>query len=85
MYLIIDIETENTGSDIMRDNKRIISVQIGDATEQELYYDDSEDSQWILGRAETKIASLLSQGHIFAGYNLKNFDLHFLKHFLESI
>jgi len=82
MYLIIDIETENTGSDIMRDNKRIISVQIGDATEQELYYDDSRDSQWTLGRAKTKIASLLSQGYIFAGYNLKNFDLHFLKHFL---
>jgi len=82
MYQIIDIETENTGSDIMRDNKRIISVQIGNATKQELYYDDSKDSQWTLGRAKTKIASLLSQGYIFAGFNFKKFDLHFLKHFL---
>ena len=81
-FAIIDIETENTGSDIMKDNKRIISVQIGDATEQELYYADSKDSQWTLGNAETKIASLLSQGYIFAGYNLKQFDLHFYKYFL---
>ncbi|MCW3985069.1 MAG: ribonuclease H-like domain-containing protein [Candidatus Bathyarchaeota archaeon] len=83
MYLIIDIETENTGSDIMRDNKRIISVQIGDATEQELYYDDSKDSQWTLGRVETKIASLLSQECIFAGYNIKGFDIPLLKRFLK--
>jgi hypothetical protein len=30
MYSVIDIETENTGTDIMKDNKWIISVQIGD-------------------------------------------------------
>lgn len=82
MYLAIDIETENTGSDIMKDNKRIISVQIGDDKTQELYYDDSKDSKWTLEQAKTKIELLLSQGHIFTGYNLKNFDLHFLKHFL---
>jgi hypothetical protein len=82
MYFVIDIETENTGSDIMKDNKRILSIQIGDDTKQELYYADSTDSQWTLKRAKIKIASLLSQNSIFTGYNLKNFDLHFLKHFL---
>jgi len=83
MYLVIDIETENTGSDIMGDNKRIISVQIGDDKAQELYYDDSKDSQWNLEGAKKRIDFLVSQGHIFTGYNLINFDLHFLKHFLE--
>jgi hypothetical protein len=51
MYFVIDIETENTGSDIMKDNKRILSIQIGDDTKQELYYADSTDSQWTLKRA----------------------------------
>jgi len=82
MYLVIDVETENTGSDIMKDNKRIISIQIGDATKQELYYDDSQNPQWTLGQAKKKITSLASQGYIFAGFNFKKFDLHFLKHFL---
>jgi hypothetical protein len=83
MYLIIDIETENTGSDIMKDNKRIISVQIGDATKQELYYADSKDPQYTLSRAKKQIASLLSQGYIFAGYNIKSFDIPILKQFLR--
>jgi len=82
MYLVIDIETENTGSDIMKDNKRIISVQIGDAIKQELYYDDSKDPQCSLVSAKKRIKSLLSQGCIFAGYNIKNFDIPILNQFL---
>lgn len=82
MYRIIDIETENIGSDIMKENKRIISVQIGDATKQELYYDDSKDPQCTLARSKEQIASLLSQGYIFAGYYIKNFDIPILKKFL---
>jgi len=82
MYLIIDVETENTGSDVMKDNKRIISVQIGDDAKQELYYADSKDSQYTLAGAKRQITSLLSRGHILAGYNLKLFDIPVLKQFL---
>ena len=82
MYRIIDIETENTGTDIMEDNKRILSVQIGDDTIQNLYWADSKDPQWTLESAKKEIASLLSQGVIFSGYNIKGFDIRFLKQFL---
>lgn len=81
MYLIIDIETENTGSDVMKDNKRIISVQIGDDTEQELYYTDSEDPRFTLAMAKERIVSLLAQRVIFTGYNIKGFDIPILKQF----
>jgi len=82
MYIVLDIETENTGSDIIKDNKRIISIQIGDATNQEIYYDDSKDLRWTLNSGIAKIKSLLSENYIFTGYNFKGFDLRFLKHFL---
>jgi len=82
MYLIIDIETENTGTDVMDDNKRIISVQIGDDTKQDLYWADSKDPQWNLESAKKEIASLLSKGVIFAGHNIRGFDVRFLKEFL---
>lgn len=82
MSLIIDVETENTGSDIMRDNKRIISVQVGDDVKQELYYADSKDPKYTLVGAKSRIISLLSQGHVFAGYNTKFFDIPVLKQFL---
>lgn len=83
MHLIIDIETENTGADIMEDNKRIISVQIGNATEQDLYWADSTDLQWTLASAKEEIASLLSQECVFAGYNIRGFDLPLLRRFLK--
>jgi hypothetical protein len=82
MYRIIDIETENTGADIMEDNKRILSVQIGDDVAQNLYWADSKDPQWTLDSAKKEIELLLSQGVIFAGYNVKSFDVRFLKQFL---
>ena len=83
MYKIIDIETENTGTDIMEDNKRILSVQIGDDSIQNLYWADSPDPRWNLESAKKEIASLLSQGVIFAGYNIQGFDVRFLKQFLD--
>jgi len=83
MHLIIDIETENTGADIMEDNKRIISVQIGNATEQDLYWADSTNLQLALASVKKEIASLLSEDCIFAGYNIKGFDLPLLKRFLK--
>lgn len=82
MYRVIDIETENTGSDIMADNKRILSVQIGDDTKQDLWWADSKKPQWNLESAKGEIASLLSQGVIFAGHNIRGFDIRFLKEFL---
>jgi len=82
MYRAIDIETENTGADIMKDNKRILSVQIGDDTKQYLYWADSRDSRWNLDSAKKEIASLLAQGVIFVGYNIKGFDVPLLKQFL---
>ena len=82
MYLVIDIETENTGTDVLEDNKRIISVQIGDDTKQDLYWADSKDPQWNLESAKKEIVSLLSKGVIFAGHNIRGFDVRFLKEFL---
>jgi hypothetical protein len=82
MYRVIDIETENTGTDIMKDNKRIISVQIGDDTKQSLYWADSKDPRWNLKSAKKEIESLLSQGVIFTGYNISNFDVRVLMQFL---
>ena len=83
MYRVIDIETENTGTDIMKDNKRIISVQIGDDTKQNLYWADSKDPQWTFKSAEKEIATLLSKGVVFSGYNIRGFDVLFLKQFLD--
>ncbi len=82
MPLVIDIETENTGSDVMNDNRRIISIQIGDDTIQELYYADSRDPEHTLEEAKRRIESLLSQGQVFAGFNIKDFDIPLLKRFL---
>ena len=67
----------------MEDNKRILSIQIGNDTEQSLYWADSKDQKWTLETAKKKIASLLSQGVVFAGYNIKGFDVRFLKQFLD--
>ena len=65
----------------MKDNKRILSVQIGDDIRQDLYWADSKDPKCTLEAAKKRIASLLSQGTIFAGYNVK-FDVRFLEQFL---
>lgn len=83
MYFVIDIETENTGTDIMKDNKRIISVQIGNDIKQDLYWADSPETQWNLESAKNRIDSLLVQGVTFAGYNIIGFDIKFLKEFME--
>ena len=81
-YVVLDVETKNLGSDIMEDNERILSLQLGDATKQELYYYDSKDSQWTLSMGKKQIASLLPQAVIFTGYNIKGFDMVMLKEFL---
>ena len=82
-HVVIDIETENTGADIMKDNKRIISVQLGNDSDQELYYADSKDSHFAFDRARMRIVSLTAQGYSFAGYNINAFDIPLLKRFLN--
>ena len=81
--LILDVETENTGYDIMEHNKRIISVQIGDSTLQELYYADSPIHETSLSRARERINDLLGKDTIFSGYNLTGFDTPMLEKFLD--
>ncbi|MCX6648552.1 MAG: hypothetical protein NTV61_04090 [Candidatus Bathyarchaeota archaeon] len=81
--LVLDIETENTGADIMADNKRIISVQLGNSAKQELYFADSKDTSRSLSTVKSRISSLLSEGIVFAGYNVKGFDVPMLKEFLD--
>jgi hypothetical protein len=82
MYVVLDVETKNLGSDIMKDNEQLLSLQLGDATKQELYYYDSKDTQLNLEMGKKRIASLLSQGVTFVGYNIKGFDTIMLKKFL---
>lgn len=82
MYIVLDVETKNLGADIMKDNEQLLSLQLGDATKQELYYYDSKEPKRTLATGEKRIASLLSQGVIFAGYNIKGFDIVMLKEFL---
>jgi hypothetical protein len=83
MYVVLDVETKNLGSDIMKDNERLLSLQLGDATKQELYYYDSKDTQLNLEMGKKRIAFLLSHGVTFVGYNIKGFDTIMLKKFLE--
>lgn len=81
--IILDIETENTGHDILEHNKRIISVQIGDSTLQELYYADSPIHETSLSRARERIDDLLGKDTTFSGYNLTGFDIPMLEKFLK--
>jgi len=82
MYVVLDVETKNLGSDIMKDTEQLLSLQLGDATKQELYYHDSKNPKLTLETGKRRIESLLSQGVTFAGYNIKRFDTEMLKRFL---
>jgi hypothetical protein len=82
MFSVIDVETENTGADVLADNKRIISVQIGDDASQDLYYADASDSASSLGGVPVRVRRILDEGQVIAGYNLEGFDLKMLKQFM---
>src|SRR5438270_8612940 len=77
-FTVIDVETENTGYDIIEDNSRIISIQFNDGMSQELYYADSN-----LSSANEKIRSLINDRYTFVGYNVVNFDVAMLKKLLD--
>ena len=74
MEFALDVETENRGPDIIADNKRIISIQIGDDKEVEVYWADSPDPEMSLENAKNRIKSLLDQAVTFAGFNIIGFD-----------
>jgi hypothetical protein len=82
MYVVLDVETKNLGSDIMEDNEQLLSLQLGNSTKQELYYYDSKDPKLTLEIGKKQIATLLSQGVVFAGFNIKGFDTVMLRKFL---
>jgi len=77
----LDIETENTGYDIMNDNKRIISVQILNENEPKIYYDGSESSS--LDQAKKDLQTWIENEKSFLGFNLKGFDIPLIKKFLD--
>jgi hypothetical protein len=77
----LDIETENTGYDIMNDNKRIISIQLLNGTDTRLYYDGSLDAG--LYDAVSDLQSMIKNDWHFVGFNIKNFDIPMLKRFLD--
>lgn len=81
MYVALDVETKNLGSDVIGENEQLLSVQLGNDTEQRLYYYDSKAPELNLESAKIEITSLLSKGAIFAGYNIE-FDVTMIKKFL---
>jgi len=78
--ITLDIETENTGFDIMKDNKRIISIQLLDKNSSRIYYDGSESSN--LDSVKEELHSMIDGEKHFLGFNIRNFDVHFVKEFL---
>lgn len=65
--IVIDIETENTGYDIMGDNKRILSVQTYDGNESLIYYDGSDTND--LSDAKRFLEEQIVVGTKFVGFN----------------
>jgi len=80
--VLVDLETENTGMDAMADSRRIISIQIGDSTRQDLYYADASVGERSLLQASIQVRMLIKQGYVFAGYNVKGFEVPILKKYL---
>lgn len=80
--VIIDAEMENTGADAIADNRRVISVQIGDSARQDLYYADASVGERGLFQVAIRVRMLVSQGYLFAGYNIKELEVPFLRRFL---
>lgn len=77
---VLDIETENIGYDIMGHNKRIISIQMYDGQNGSIFYDGS--SKNTLNEAKSIIESQIAEDYKFVGFNIRNFDVFFIKKFL---
>lgn len=79
--IVIDIETENTGYDVMEDNKRILSVQTYDGNESVIYYEGSNTHD--LSKAKKNIEEQIKLDTKFVGFNVRNFDVRFIREFLK--
>jgi hypothetical protein len=79
--IVLDVETENTGYDIKEGNKRIISVQLLDGKNAEIYYDSAPSTD--LNAAKDRLSSLIQAGNNLAGFNLINFDVPLIEKFLD--
>jgi len=78
--LSFDIEAENTGADVRRDNKRIISIQLYNQDIEEIYYDDSTEQS--IEHGKERIQTLLNDGYTLVGYYISGYDIPLLKEFL---
>jgi len=78
--IAIDIETENTGYDIRKDNKRIISIQLLERSNAKIYYEGGSSVDLIA--AKNKLFSLIRDGSNFLGFNIKEFDVPLIREFL---
>jgi len=79
--IVIDIETENTGYDVMEDNKRILSIQTYDGDKGMIYYDGSDTNN--LNDAKKFLEDQIDQGTNFVGFNVRNFDVRFIREFMK--
>jgi len=79
--IVIDIETENTGYDVMESNKRILSVQTYDGNESMIYYDGSDTHD--LSNAKRFLEEQIEMGTKFVGFNVRNFDVRFIREFMD--
>ena len=80
-FIVLDIETENIGYDVMADNKRILSVQTYDGNDSMIYYDGSRTNN--LSDAKKSLEEHIERGTKFVGFNIRNFDVRFIKEFLR--
>ncbi len=79
--VIIDVITENTGPDVL-DIRRIISVQMGDSSKQDVFHAEANDGAHSLFGVALQVNALVARGSVFAGYDIKQFELPLLKRFL---
>ena len=78
--ITLDIETENTGYDILNDNKSILSIQLL-SNSKKIFYSGSEKNSIDEGKKE--LISHIAQGNKFLGFNIRNFDIPMIKKFLD--
>ena len=78
--IVIDIETENTGYDVMKHNKRILSIQTYDGKDGCIYYDGSDND---LSAAKDALNKNIESGKKFVGFNVRNFDVRFIREFMD--
>ena len=78
--VVIDVETRNEGFDVKKDNKELLSCQIGNVQKQELFYKSSGSNNF--DKLKESIEKMLENNVIFIGYYIE-FDLENLRKFLD--